>query len=320
LIFITFIPVLAMYVLTSDFIPLVEVIKSYPTEIDEQTLRFSENRLPYLVQISFELFRRILLPLAVIYAYVKSNLYHGRWTLYFWISFVLTAIVCAATLDRGPIIILIVMIMFVRYFVLKKTDLRIYFFGLFLVSFFGALISLLQYQREILFDVFIQYSFYILGWRIFIDPVSMAGLAFEQFNASTGFLYGESVRLFSLIVPSIEYIDSQGGSNHREWSAAPATFVGDLWRNFSWVGVIIGTFLLGAVYQFIQIFFIRNQNIVTICAFIILMMYPLFIIHGNMFGIVTTMIFIVGLILSVIGSTITLPNCKVYANDNHSKN
>jgi hypothetical protein len=294
--------VLIIYFGFSNYVPLIEVILKYPTDIDEQTLRFAENELPGIVQLIYEATRRVLIPLVVVYSYIRHRQVHGIWTKYFFFYFIYGAFFNVLTLDRGPIIILFLFIGITKVVLFRDKNLLIYSAIFFAIGAIGGFVSILQYQREISFERFIEYSLYIMGWRIFIDPVFMATIAFDNFNYETGFLYGESTRLFSLFVPSYEWLESRGGSYHRNWAGAPATFVGDLWRNFALTGVIVGCFSLGALYQLIQLKLIVNKAILTNIATFILMLYPAFIIHGNMFGIATTMIFLLGIFLAWIGS------------------
>ncbi len=283
--------ILTFYFLYSNYVPLIEVIKAYPTSIDEQTLRFSENELPKIVQYLFELLRRFILPVCVFYAYFLSYVYKSKWKYRFWLLFSLTLLVNALTLDRGMPIALFAM-MILAYLLARNQSifkvLNIKLITLLVIAMsIGGIISILQYQRDFSSEKAIAYTWYVSSYGITQDSAFMASLAFELFNDKSGFLYGGAIRMFS-IFPGFSYVESHANDQFHELAAAPVSFVGDLWRNWGWLGVIVGTICIGFVYQLVQLKLFRTKSITSLSFQVILLMGSVMIIHGNVLGIATT--------------------------------
>lgn len=288
------IPILTMYLGYSEHVQLLEVIKKYPTNIDAVTLKFSgADDLPRMVQYSFEVLRRFILPLCVLFAYLMASTGRRSWQIAFWPLLVGGLFVSALTLDRAPPVAFLVMLV-LGYILRTPQSLAKAFSNVRLLSIMtlamivGGIVSVLQYQSEFTSDSVISSAAYVLKYRILQDAPYMASTAFETFNESTGFLYGKYMRIFSLM-PGFEYVES---SDTIYSPAAPVGFVGDLWRNFGWPGVILGTVLIGFAYQTIQVKLFVRKTVFMLSIHVILLIGSIWIIHGNVLGVMSTSVMV----------------------------
>ncbi|MEK7308219.1 MAG: hypothetical protein AAB089_04025, partial [Nitrospirota bacterium] len=229
-------PILILYYLYAEYIQLIEVIKSYPTSIDIETLRFAQKTTPDIIHGSFELLRRFALPFCVLYAYFMSRVHKHRWKYMFWILFFATLIISSLTLDRAPPVALLIM-MILAYILSRNQSVVKALNARLIIVFMSAMIlsgfiSVLQYQTAFTLKRVAENIWYVFYYRIMYDAAFMSSLAFQDFSDPALFLHGKSMRIVSLL--GLDYTP-----------AYPAGFVGDLWRNFGWFGVILGTIFIG---------------------------------------------------------------------------
>jgi oligosaccharide repeat unit polymerase len=299
------IPILLSYFLYSEYVQLIEVIRNYPTNIDVVTLKFAGvDDLPRVVQFAFELLRRFLLPLCALYAYLMSvATQKSGWRIAFPVLFVFTLFVSSLTLDRAPPLALIVMFILAYLLRQRKTQLTSIFKTRLLIIFVAAMtvggfISVLQYQSEFDIQKIATDTWYVFSYRILQDAPYMASRAFEAFNDSSTFLYGSSMRILS-VLPGFHYVESGTSINY---AAAPVGFVADLWRNFGWFGVVAGTILIGFAYQMIQLKLFLRKTTLTVSLNVVLLVGCIWIIHGNVFGVMSTSVLLFGVLFSVLYS------------------
>jgi len=298
------VPILFVYVVSATYIQLWEVIKQYPTNIEKSTLRFAANDLPRSVHFLFELLRRLILPLCVLYAYFMSRATGAHWHRVFRILLVYTFVVCSLTLDRAPPIALVVLVVFAymtasnRSLVGMITSLRS-LAAILVMGIIGGFISILQYQSDFEWNTFFGNIWYVISYRIVQDPSYMAAAySFQIFDEPGSMLHGNYVRLFS-ILPGREYLDTLLSDDPRN-PVAPVSFVGDLWRNWGWAGVIIGTLTIGFLYQFAQLRLSDQKNVVNSTLQVILLLNSVWIIPGNALGTVSTSVLALVLVLTYV--------------------
>lgn len=288
------IPIVVVFFMYSKYVPLWEMIKQYPTPVDAVALRFASNDSPLVVQFLFEILRRMILPVCTLFALFRSELPGGRWRRMYWALVLYTLGVSMLTLDRAPIFALIVMLVLgralARNWSLRSAVTSVHAWKWIpLLGVLGGFISILQYQSDILWDTFIYNAWYVLSHRIFVDPSYMAAhYGFERFDDRGQLLHGRDVRLFSLFGGN--YVDSVNGIGDPRNTVAPVTFVGDLWRNWGWSGVILGTIVMGAAIQFIQLRLIQRKNPMSMSLQVILILTAFYLIPGGALGIMTTAI------------------------------
>jgi hypothetical protein len=298
-------PILFLYILCAPYVQLIEVIRAYPTGIDPGFLRNAGNDdMPRAVQYAFEILRRFMLPLCTLYAYFRMSFApQSRWRYVLPVLFVSTLLVSALTLDRAPPLGFVVML--ILAYVLRHG--KGLFSGLFtgrMIALFvaammiGGIISVLQYQSEFSFQLAAANAWYVFSYRILQDAPYMASVAFAKYHDSSTFLYGRAMRILSAL-PGYQYVESDSAVDS---PAAPAGFVADLWRNFGWPGVIGGTILIGFAYQMIQLKLFSNKSILMTSLNVILLVGCIWIIHGNVLGIMSTSVLFFGVLFSVLYS------------------
>jgi hypothetical protein len=150
----------------------------------------------------------------------------------------------------------------------------------------GGLISVLQYQSAFTLERVVESIWYVFYYRIIQDAAFMSSLAFQDFSDPVLFLHGKSMRIVSLL--GLDYTP-----------AYPAGFVGDLWRNFGWFGVILGTIFIGFIYQLIQIKLFTRKSIPTLSIYIIVLVGSVWIIFGNVLGTISVSIFVLSILLLI---------------------
>lgn len=290
--------IISAFWILSEHIQLIDLLRGMPTSDND---RFEQIYLPPALQLLFELARRVILPICALYAFFMNRLYGGNWRLLFIAVFALSFFVAVLTLDRSPPLGLLAMLA-LAYFVANKGTGRVRWLIIapivVLALILGGIISIFQYQSEhISMDQVLATAWYVATERIFGSPFTMAIRAFELFNDKTMFLYGEYIRLFS-VLPGRVYVESLDGIGP-QYAAAPVTFIGDLWRNWGWPGVIIGTFSFGCVFQVIHISIFNKATIARTTIYVLLLLGSLQLLHGNAFGIVSSSIIFGGWLLGL---------------------
>lgn len=290
------VPILLVFFRYSTHVQLWEVIKQYPTPVEKVALRFSANELPLAVQFSYEILRRMILPWCVLYAFFRSRPRVGRWIIIYRSLFVYALIVCTLSLDRAPVFGLIAMLIMARalannwsIMALATSFKTLIWIGVLGAA--GGLISILQYQSAILWETFTYNFRYVLWYRTILDPAFMAAYySFTVFDNPSEFLFGRDIRLFSIF--GFKYVDSLYGIGDLRNTVAPVTFVGDLWRNWGWIGVVLGTIILGMVLQSLQLRLCERAGPASLSLQVILLINSVYLIHGNALGVMSTCIFI----------------------------
>lgn len=292
LVLLSAIPILALFFIYSSQIQLVEVIAAYPTNVDKTAFRFAQNDLPQAIHYAFELLRRMLLPICTMFSFFMSLTAGGRWSVIYWSLFLATFVVASLTLDRAPPSAFFVM-MLIAWMVsgrkglfaaaLRLRTLRVAA----AVGMCGGVISVFQYQSDFTWARVLSNIWYVLSYRIIQDPAFMAAVySFQNFPNEADMLGGSHIRLFSLFGQT--YFESL--EFDPRFPAAPVTFVGDLWRNWGWEGVLLGTFTIGFLYQLLQLKLFREKTPTSATFHVLLLINCMWIIPGNFLGIMTTSI------------------------------
>lgn len=298
LVLLSAIPILALFFIYSSQVQLIEVIAAYPTNVDKTTFRFAQNDLPRVIHYAFELLRRMLLPICTIFAFFMSITKGGRWSVIYWPLFLTTFLVASLTLDRAPPSAFFVM-MLIAWMVSGQKGLFASAFRLrtlravAAVGVCGGIISVFQYQSDFTWERVLSNIWYVLSYRIIQDPTFMAAVySFQNFPNESDMLGGSHIRLFSLFGQT--YFESL--EFDPRFPAAPVTFVGDLWRNWGWQGVLLGTFLIGFLYQLLQLKLFREKTPTSATFHVLLLINCMWIIPGNFLGIMTTSIILLSVI------------------------
>lgn len=313
LVLLSAIPILALFFVYSSQVQLVEVLFAYPTNADKTTFRFAQNDLPQVIHFAFELLRRMLLPICTMFAFFMSLTIGGRWSIIYWPLFFTTFLVASLTLDRAPPSAFFVM-MLMAWMVSGRKSLfaaALRFRTLRVaatVGVCGGIISVFQYQSDFTWDRVLSNIWYVLSYRIIQDPAFMAAVySFQNFPNESDMLGGSHIRLFSLFGQTyVESLDSDP-----RFPAAPVTFVGDLWRNWGWEGVILGTFFIGFIYQLLQLKLFREKTPTTATFHVLLLINCIWIIPGNFLGIMTTSIILLSVASMLLANPAFFPRRRL---------
>lgn len=296
----TSIAVVVLFFAVSTHVQLIDFLLQSPTALDPDWVRFTQTELPKPVQYLFEVTRRVLLPLCMLYAYFMKVADGGKWRWLFPTVFLLSLIVSLLTLDRSPPMGLMAMLAVAHFVAHRHTNSKWLVIALIIVTaiFMAGIISIFQYQSSATssvtsVDEIFDTSLYVATYRIFGSPPEMAIRAFETYNYDTYFLNGEHVRLFNFLSGG-EYVESASTSAD-PLAVAPVTFVGDLWRNWGWEGVIVGAFAYGFILQFLQVYIFDRITVLRAAIYVLLILGSLAAIHGNAFGVITlSVVFLAG--------------------------
>lgn len=282
-------PVLAFYFLYASHVQLFEAMRG-TRAIDAEAFRFAEDALPKLLQLAFEFLRRFALPFCMLYAYFLMKFGAVSWRFAFWPLFVVTLIVSSLTLDRAEPVALFVMAVLAYLLAAKYSLFELAYKpklwgALALALIAGGLISIFQYQGAFSVQKAIQTTWHVLTSRILLSPSFMALRAFREFPELTPFLHGASVKLVGFFT-SVDVV-----------AYYPASFVGDLWRNFGFAGVLTGSVFLGFFFQYVQNVFFVKRSAAALSLYVIFLVNAVWLIFGNAFGTMSIIVFLFGLML-----------------------
>lgn len=312
-------PVLALLLLVSvlvftvvivrlPFVPVEEALRSGTSAIDPVRLRFAAAELPKSIHLSYELTRRALLPGCTIYAYLMSVRYKRTWTMAFFVLFLFTLLVTVFFLDRGPLVSFFFLLIFSRLLARDQTLFSLVRPWSVLVVVAAMLSSgamtVLQYGGVLSWQGGLSSAWYVFSVRLF-NPALWASRVFMGYNYDLSFLYGRSVRLFSVIRGS-EYVESLVRPSIE---VGPVSFVADLWRQWGWPGVIVGSIVLGCLYQYVDRKYLcggANRSVPVIVCHTILLSSTTVILYGNLFGVMSVSLFLVGVLASAVAYSVQM--------------
>lgn len=275
--------VLAVYVLTAEYVPLIASLTNYGA-IGGEDIRFGIYKVPEGIQYAYALAVRFLLPISSLYSYFMACIHKGGWIVVFWATFAFTLISALLSLERsGPLGVFMLLTLAV-YFKNNMTISRKSVFVFVVALFVGGLIHQFQYQMDVQLSDTIKYMSNFLINRVYLDPSYMTFAGFQEYGYSTGFLMGRSIRLLSLF-----------GFEYKPYSSLG--FVGDLWVNFGWVGVSVGAIFVGFVLQFIQLKFFKMKTIPIVMIFIMLLLNSVWILYGSVLSTMVVSVYVLSVLL-----------------------
>ena len=190
----------------------------------------------------------VLFPFAVIWAASRAILIQGwRWKLIF-IPTLGTALAYATfTLAKAPAAMLIGML-FIVYFAVRGVRVPV------LTMFFGGLVVLMipAVLVSMISDAGPVATMMGLIRRLFFVPAEALVFYFEAFDAEHPFLNGRSINLLarslddSAPFPIANYIFHIIHPDGIETGLSNASFIGTMWANFSYIGLVAGPLFVGA--------------------------------------------------------------------------
>jgi len=222
--------------------------------------------------------------------------YKGIWRYLFWITLALAIFASVLTFERvysfSFFILLVLAVYFKNYqFVskikfLSKSKFRLVMLILLimvLAILVGGIVSRTQYNLPLDFESVWSTAKRFLVSRVLFDPSYMANIYFDEFSHTSTFLYGKSIRLLSLF--GVEF-------HH---TVSPS-FVAELWLNFGWYGVILGSMMIGFILQLIQLGAFRKKSIPSLSLFIILLLNGPWIIYGHLLATMVVSVYLLSLL------------------------
>jgi len=290
----------AAFLLYAPYIPLLKLFVDVSDKVDDWTLRYVAYEQPMVVQFLYAIARRFALIICVLYAYFMSQQKGQAWRTAFWCLFALSLVASSLSLDRGPPVIMVAMFLvaipiarglpfFSTRGLLTRAGVLAAACGV------GGVISAFQYRSNPSGEFIRSEVNRVAFERILLSPSFIAAKTFERYAGPDTFLHGRRVRMFSVLtgreyVKSTDYI-----VDHEErLSLLPATFVGDLWRNWGWPAVILGGILVGFAYQCIQVLLFVVKTAAAAVFQTLLLFACITLIPGNAFGILTTAVLVLG--------------------------
>jgi len=292
---VSLLPLLTPYFVLARHIQLFEVLKAYPTPINPLVLRFAEGELPLVVQFCFEVARRFVLPFCALYAFFMAQVYTGKWMFMFWCLFLATMGISLLTLDRAEPFVFCVMLVIAYMLKRRLSPMQALrspkiVIGLALGLVLVGVISVTQYQSAFTLERVIDDVWYGATNRLFISPSAMASEAFTIFDSPRLFAHGKYERIF-FFLPGHSYTDSLTGQS---LIVAPLTFVGNLWGNWGWTGVILGTIIIGFIYQSIQLTIFIRKSTPLLALQVIMLCNAAWIIWGKALSVMSISILMFG--------------------------
>ena len=268
----------SMIVLLYFFIAGYSFLALLGTDISNADFRFTlyadENQ---LINYLLELARRVLLPISAAYFMFKSNIVYGKLRVrdkLLWFILLFSGLM---TLDRGPIFISIVLLGV--YSIWKSHSLVNAFFKLLswglAIILIGGSTTYLQYN-EVNFDfiaAFLQGISFVLT-RVFFDPaLSSLTYSFSVIDGNANPLLLSFSRVS--VLWGNDYI---GTFSEASKYVTPVSIVGDIWRNFGMIGIVMITLLFSIILMSIST---KQESAVILFKFPIMFLSIIFFILFN---------------------------------------
>ncbi len=252
------------------------------------------------VNLLLEIARRILLPVSVSYFMFKSFIQNNKLSfgsIFLWLILLLAGI---TTLDRAPIFIAFALLIIFSLVKSKEIykwlyKLLLWFFVLLVV---GGITTQVQYNESIPIDLVLNQGFLVLINTLFFDPALMSlTYSYAVIDGNTDPLLLEFSRISTLW--GNPYV---GTFSNNAIYVTPVSIVGDIWRNFGHIGILIFSFLLSYLLLLLSV---RQSNSSALLKFPMLFMsivFSVYIIKGTLFSIGPISLLIIFWALTLFGT------------------
>lgn len=292
-----------VYLLTSPYVPLLGAFTSYG-EMEASLVRRAIVAEGVLIHYGHALTARLLLPFCLLYSYFMAYMYGGRWRLLFWPTLAVAAFVSALTFDRMfpfSVVLYLVLAVYFKYedqrvrAVVARRNLtglsKIRLVGyvlalLFVAMLVGGVVSLTQFNKPMDAEVVKVTATDFFFNRVLLDPSYMAYIYFEEFNDSSKFMYGNSFHVLISKAMGKEFFPTISPS-----------FVAELWVNFGWFGVTIGSMLVGFTLQFIQVKVFHVKTVPALSLFIIMALNGAWIVYGHLLATMVISVYVPSILI-----------------------
>lgn len=262
------------------------------TEMDGRDYRFFNfNEVPRIYTACLQIARRFILPLLVVYLYTCYTFKLKKTGLLLLFVIALQLYASALTFARAPFLTLIVGLFLVRLIIAKNTRKSITeaTMLIFSVIILAGLTTQLQYNIVDFdyLDILITGTDFLLNRAWFVPNVVPINLVFVEFGFYSDPLLLEYSRLGGLI--GLKVVGTlQKTSDY----VAPVGYVGDIWRNFGIIGIVITGHLFGLLFMLLD----RSMAKLGLLS----SMVQLFLIVAAVFYWIMGVVFSQGAVLSVI--------------------
>lgn len=212
----------------------------------------------------FSLYSLIVLPiltLIVLYKYFhKKNLFN---TLFLIMTIITGIIMRLNSANKLPIVIYIVMILFGWHMFKMNISSRVRknntFFYITLIT-VGLILFLILYiiQFGDSFDIVV----YSMMSRIFFTPVDCLNDFLIYYPDHFGFQWGKGIQFISLLLGNEDYEAPHiliYQMKYTTWGTSNAIWSADMWANFGYMGVFLGSLLVGILLKLLDNYFQKNK-------------------------------------------------------------
>ncbi|MEP2944107.1 MAG: hypothetical protein ABJL18_11005 [Hyphomicrobiales bacterium] len=268
------------YVIDGGF----EKFRLLGSEISALEFRFlGLNDRPKYIAIPMELSRRLLLPFAIL-AKFSLNRYTpnaNNRILFFLLATFLTMSVI--NLDRGPILMFIVLLVYYGYTRLSGVFSRLLLMvaAVVMIGFTGAIFSFLQHNvLDFNFQDLKDTLYGILINRIILSPVNMSQLwVFDNAGQFINPLLLEYARLS--VLWGGEYLGSHESTSYL---IAPVGVMADIYRNLGATGIIPAGFVIGFLFLLVERNLQTVPDLLKIPLNFLALILAMYIHYGNIFS------------------------------------
>ena len=238
-----------------------------------------------LLQVS----RRLILPFSSLYFYMLYRLSgFYKYKVYSLFSFVFLLSGSIVTLDRGPILLIVIMICFYFY---TFTNNRLLFFSklipifTLILVFFGVLSYIQHNILTFSFDDILDSSLHFFLKRIFLATSTVPiELSYGIFDLSSDKLYGQYSRLFAFFSGSYHGFSNNIENFDASLYVSPVGIFADIWRNFGFSGLIFIGFLFGLIFNRFDVLSSKLGSVVYLPYVFTILSFVFYLLYGVLFS------------------------------------
>ena len=256
-----------LYCLQISSIPLQDLIV-HPGDYNalvtarEESLKLMNSPLVY----AYYVVRSTIFPLLILTAlgeYLRTR--RPEWKVFFGTAFAAGLAYSALTIAKSPVCNLV---LFVAFFIYLRRGGNINIASLLLVGVVFLLFPMFVIMSEQAGTVGFSATLADLGHRLFVVPADVLYYYFEVFPSVVAHQHGATIGKLAWIlgVPTFDDANFVGrymmarGAGFRSTVTANAPFLGSLYADFSFAGVVVGGFIAGATMQALQARIVRRPK------------------------------------------------------------
>ena len=300
--------VAAIYLVTSSYVPLIGALTAYGQvagSIVRSSIFWEGDAMHYAHALTV----RLLLPFCLVYAYFMADVYGKRWRILFWCTLAVAAFVSSMTFDRTypfSVVLFLALAIFFKYQtrleqrrrgraarrrpqMMSRLGLAGWMVVMLAASMLvGGLISRVQYNQSLSLEIVRDTAVGFFVDRVLLDASYMAYIYFEEFNSASTFLYGQSLHVLISRFFGVDF-----------YPTISPSFVAELWLNFGWAGVLVGSGLVGFVLQYIQVRFFARKTIPVLSFYVVMLLNGGWIIYGHLLATMVISVYVSGILFII---------------------